>query len=66
MTPISSPNKIYRVRGDKGKGKNMGKSKDLFGALYKTRRLYQINMKAHRSSFETANTFTKNPHHGSE
>ena len=37
------------------------KAKTYFGALYKARRSYKSDMKAHQSSFETAHSFTQNP-----
>ena len=52
--------------GDKGRGKTWAKAKTFFVALYKARRLYESDMKAHHSSFETANSFTQNPWHGSD
>ena len=52
--------------GTKEEGKKWAKAKTYFGALYKSRRSYKSDMKAHWSSFETANSFNKNPHNGSE
>ena len=47
--------------GTKEEDKTWAKSKTYFGALYRARRSYESDMKAHRSSFETANIFTQNP-----
>ena len=58
--------RIYRVGGDKGRGKTWTKAKTFFGALYKACRSYESDMKAHRSSFEMANRLTQSPRHGSE
>ena len=50
----------------KEKDKTWAKAKTYFDALYKARRSYESDMKAHRSSFETSNSFTQNPQNGSE
>ena len=42
------------------------KANTFFGALYKARRSYESEMKAHRSSFEISNSFAQSPRHGSE
>ena len=52
--------------GTKEEDKTWVKVKTNFGALYKARRSYESDMKAHRSSFETAHSFTQNPQNGSE
>ena len=65
--PTSSPeNKIIEWEGTKEEGKTWAQAKTFFGALYKARRSYESDMKAHRSSFETANSFTQNPRNGVE
>ena len=43
-----------------------GKKRTFFRALYKARRLYESDMKAHRSSSETSNSFTQNKRNYSE
>ena len=50
----------------KEEDKTWVKAKTYFGALYRARRSYDSNMKAHRSSFETAHSFTQNPQNESE
>ena len=52
--------------GTKEEDKTWAKAKTYFGALYKLRRSYESNMKAHWSSFETAHSFTRNPPNGGE
>ena len=64
--PTSSPKKNSSSGRRQRNSKKWAKAKTFFGALYKVRRSYENNMKAHRSSFETSNRLTENPWHGSE
>ena len=62
---IFAEKEFIEWEGTKEEDKTWAKAKTFFGALYKVRRSYKSNMKAHRSSFETANSFTQNPRNGS-
>ena len=63
---IFTEKEFIEWEGTKEEEKTWAKVKTYFGALYKARRSYNSNMKAHRSRFETANSFTKNRQNVSE
>ena len=63
---IFTEKEFIEWEGTKEEDKTWEKAKTYFGALYKARRSYKSDMKAHRSSFETADSFTQNPQNGSE
>ena len=63
---IFTEKEFIEWEGTKEEDKTWAKAKIYFGALYKACRSYESDMKAHRSSFETANSFTKNTQNGSE
>ena len=63
---IFTEKEFIEWEGTNEEDKTWAKSKTYFGALYKERRSYESNMKAHQSSFETAHSFTQNPQNGSE
>ena len=52
--------------GTKEEEKTWAKEKTYFGALYKARRSYESDVKAHQLRFEITNSFTQNPQNGSE
>ena len=63
---ILTKKEFIEWEGTKEDDKKWAEAKTFFGALYKECRSNESNMKAHRSSFETANSFTQNPRNGSE
>ena len=63
---IFTEKEFIKWEDTKEEEKTWAKAKTFFDALYKARRSYESEMKAHHSSFETANSFTQNPRHGSE
>ena len=63
---IFTEKEFIKWGGTKEEDKTWVKANTYFGALYKARTSYESDMKAHRSSFETAHRFTQNPHNESE
>ena len=63
---IFTEKEFIEWEGTKEEDKTWVNSKTYFGALYKARRSYESDMKAHQSSFETAHSFTQNPPNESE
>ena len=58
--------RIHLVGGEKEEDKTWTKAKKSFGSIYEACKSYESDMNAHRSRFETANSFTQNPRNGSE
>ena len=63
---IFTEKEFIEWEGTKKEEKTWVKAKTYFGALYKSRRSYESNIKTHWSSFETAHSFTQNPQNGSK
>ena len=63
---IFTEKEFIEWEGTKEEDKTWVKANTCFDSLYKLRRSYESDMKAHRSSFETAHSFTQNPQNGSE
>ena len=63
---IFTEKEFIEWEGTNEEDKTCVKAKTYFGALYKARRSYESDMKAHRSNFETAHSFTQNLQNGSE
>ena len=63
---IFTKKEFIKWEGKKEEDKTWATAKTFFGTLYKASRSYESDMKAYRSIFETANSFTQNPRNDSE